>query len=238
MINSQLSQISPIHMPSEALYNLVLANPNASHIKDAKTGRYILSNKKLLELYGMSSIKQLLGLTIFDIDKFMDHQWNKKYSKEISKIDHMVVRQNKVFTKELDLMLNFCGQVYVHDLIKLPLLNKNNEIKSILTISNDRTDKIDKFTLLDIYINMHKGKSAAVKYFMNYLGISKFFSKGLTLQELNCLLHMQTNSSYKYLAKKLNISIKTVETHLSHINDKLIESGQLQIVTAHIRKSG
>lgn len=55
---------------------------------------------------------------------------------------------------------------------------------------------------------------------MKHLKIISFFRESLSEKELICLLHMIDNNSYKYVARKMHLSIKTIETHINHILNK------------------
>ena len=228
------SSIDRLNMSDSTLHDFVL-HQSGAHVKDSKTGIYTLANQDILELFGREKTDDLGTFSIYELAKFMQPCRVNKYADEISGMDQMVAATGTTTTKNKDIVLNASGVVYVQDLLKLPLTNRNNKVVAILTISTDLTQKTNLFRLLELHINTHLNLSTGLVNFVKYLGIDGFFCEDLTYKEIICLLQMRITPAYKSIAKNLNIGARTVETHISHIIDKLNGSHQLSDVLIHLR---
>lgn len=222
---------NPLNISDSVLSDFIMLNPNGAHVKDSKTGNYMLANQAMLSL---KNIKDLSTLNLSDVDKFMRPYWGKDYAKSIAELDKKVIKTGKSVKKNEDIILNSKKQIYVHNIFKFPLNCKNKTVSAIITILDDITSKLNLFHLFDLYIEKLPSQNIGIDCFMKYLGLDTFFQDNLTFKEINCLLHMVTNPAYKSVAKKMNISIKTVETHVSHIIDK-IKNSQLSTIISHLR---
>ena len=234
MNDCSLSPINCLHMSDSVLCDFVISHPNGVHIKDAKNGSYLLCNQKPLENFGLTKTEQLIGQNVFDADKFMRPYWGNNYAEQIAEMDYMVKTRHEVFTKKYNVSINAHNKIYIQDITKIPLVSSFNKVTAILTILNDHTKKANYFYLLDLYKNMYPNQAIGLSSFIKYLGLSDFFQEHLTYREITCLLHMRLDSSRKSIANKLNIGVKTVETHISHITGKL-KYGRLSTILNHLR---
>jgi len=75
--------------------------------------------------------------------------------------------------------------------------------------------------LLPLYKQFYPKKSNALQHVMQHLNIAQFFFEPLSEKELLCLLHMKPHQTYKNVARSMHLSIKTIETHIAHIQNKL-----------------
>lgn len=210
-----------LHVNIENLKELLLLLPMPTHIKETATGKYIASNTANIALYGFSTVEEIVGQTVFDLDAFMRPYWGDNFAKKIVEVDSWVVKNNKVHKMPNSVLVTKQGIIRILDIVKIPLSNENHKVTTIFTNGHDRTDDIGLFSLLKTYRKTYGNKHKADLLFCNYLKINGFFSKPLSSAELNLLLCAQNCSSRYDLAKKMNRSIKTVETHITHINNKL-----------------
>lgn len=231
-----LNQLQQVHVSDSVLYDFVTAQTNGVHVKDAKTGAYILGNGNTLKIFGLSKFEKFIGLNVFEIDEFMRPYWGKNYAKNIDEIDTKALTTKKLNLKQDIVLLNADNKIYVHDLVKVPLLGADNKPVALLTTVLDRTKNLDLFYLFNLYLKLAPSKSKGVSSFMRFLGVDRFFYEELTYKEALCLLCMRLNQNYRSVAQKLNISIKTVESHVSHIISKLKE-GRLAIVLTYLREN-
>lgn len=221
-------------MSDSSLFGFVRTLPNGAHLKDAKTGKYILANKTCSDIFAINEPENIIGLTAFDLDKFMRPYWGVDYAKEISDMDYRVRGLATPVFQHDDIFINAYNHICIQDIFKMPLMGTNNKVTAVLTILTDRTKQIDFFMLLNLYKKMYKDKSSGLIQFVKYLGLDAFFYDNLTEKEILCLLHMKSNQSYKNIADTLRISLKTVETHVSHIIAKL-KAENLSAVLAYLR---
>ncbi len=235
MVMSQLPISSSCFRVSDSvLCDFVMTHANRAHLKEAKSGAYLLCNRANLKIFGLNDDKDVIGRTVFDVDKFMCPYWGSNYAKKIDEMDHLVKTTREVSIRKQDIFLDACNQICIRDMIKMPLIGIHNTVTSVLTMTTDLILETDLFYLLHLYKTMCASKSLGLQCFVKFLGIADLFCEDLTDKEIACLLHMRVHSSYKNTAKKLNVGIKTVETHVSHIIRKL-KSGQLSTVLSCLR---
>jgi DNA-binding CsgD family transcriptional regulator len=227
-------RMKKFQMSDSSLYHFVSTLPNGAHLKDAKTGKYILANKTCSDIFAINKPDDIVGLTTFDLDKFMRPYWGVGYAKVISDMDYRVRGLGTSVFNHDDIFINAYNYVYIQDIFKMPLMGTNNKVTAVLTILTDRTKQTNFFELLNLYKRMYKDKSSGLVQFLKYLGLDEFFYSTLTEKEILCLLHMKSNQSYKNIAEVLRISLKTVETHVSHIIAKL-KTENLSFVLAYLR---
>lgn len=226
-----------LNITEKSLYNLIRSMPDSAHVKDAQNGKYLASSKRTLCTYGFTEERELLGLTFDDLNDFMIPYWGADFVGVINDFDRKVkttgeaeVLKNLVFTDKH----NF---IRCQNMQKIPIFynNTHGKMKFILTLTVEYTDEIDQWNLYKKYTEMNANKTEAMLHFMQYLGIDQFFYKPLTEKELLCLLTAKLNPAYKSIARSLNISVKTVETHLGNIANKL-KNTTLQNVISNLRK--
>ncbi|MGB6976991.1 MAG: LuxR C-terminal-related transcriptional regulator [Gammaproteobacteria bacterium] len=200
------------------LSNFVASFPHPVHIKDAKTGKYIFSNQATAEIYGLKSADELIGLTEYELTYFQS-RWGAAYAKVAAKLDRQA-KTNKQFVQNKCVILTSAGFIRVQEMVKIPVLGVTRKVNAVFTYSYDLTPEVDLFSLFKLY-KRHYPKKQAIKAFLKYLNIAKFFIKDPTETEMLMLLAMRSDDSQKYVASLLDIGAKTVETHRSHLRRKL-----------------
>lgn len=236
VVKSPLDQLKRLHVSDSVLYDFVTAQVGGAHVKDAKTGAYLLGNANTLKILGLKRFEQFIGRNVFEIDEFMRPYWGGEYAKNIGEVDAKAVLECKVSVKKDIILLNAAHQIYVHDLLKVPLIGVDNKPVALLTTVVDRTKDIDLFYLLELYRKLASNKNQGLRDFIRFLGIADFFHEELTYKEVVCLLHMRLNPAYKRAARKLSVTVKTIESHASHIIGKL-KDRRLAIILAHLRET-
>lgn len=229
-----LTREGSCRIDDSVLCDFIAAQNNISHIKDAKTGSYIFSNMHTLKFYGLDKNEQLIGRTIFDVDKFMRPYWGN-YANKVAKMERLAATTNKIITTKNSISIDVCNKVYVLDTFKLPLSGRRNKVIAMLTMHIDRTKETDLLYLLKLYKNTYDNQKQAVQRFAGFLEITRFFAQGLTYAEMVFLLHMRKYARYQDVAEELDISIRTIETHAYHITKKLKKDCSLSAVLNCIR---
>lgn len=216
-------------MASQALEDVISSIPMPAHIKDSITGKYIISNQENLKVYSLDKTKEIIGKTVHDLDSFMHPYWGSDFAQKISDVDSYVIQKNKKALVQDHLLIARNGFIHIQDMIKTPITDNNN-VTAIFTYTYDKTNHIDLLTLFKIYKNIYNKPHEANKIFCRYLQIDKFLAAPLTDAELMLLLSAKNCDSRNELANKICRSIKTVETHVTHINNKLIMGDFLKIL--------
>ncbi len=228
---------SKLTIYGDKVFDVVSSFQTPVHIKDATTGKYLISNQANLEVYNLSAIEEIIGLTVHDFDGFMKPYWGKEFSSHIHRVDHsVVIKSETVVTKDI-VFVDVTGLLHIQNMTKIPVNSiTGKKVSSIMTISEDFTDRVSNFSLYELYKRHYTTKANAIRYFMKHLKIEKFFSKTLTEKEMYCLLWMQKDQHYRSIADSLYVSIKTVEFHVTNIAAKL-HNCSISDVLAYLRGS-
>lgn len=234
MISGHLFNIT-----EESMLKMIYSMPNSVHIKDARSGRYIATNKHNLKTYGFTKESELLGLTFDDLNDFMIPYWGKYFVKIMDDFDNRIKISEKVEVLNNLIFKDKRNFIRHQNLYKIPLFHNkySKKMSTVFTMTLEFTDKLCLLYLFEQYKIMHNNKYEALQYFMRYLDIEKFFYEPLTEKELMCLLYAKKNQSHKSVASNLDISIKTVETHMGNITNKLRKT-TIQEVISFLRSRG
>ena len=231
----------------EQLYTLIHALPFAAHIRNIDTGKYIIANKAHAENYGFTEASII---TDFSYDDKYHYRRNKLESLKGSLI---LEDEHKAFidlanmqadTSKQPLHFKICtlfptGFIYAANLKKIPLFDYQDKINAVLTFSEDITHSLDLLGLYHLY-KKHYPIQQAIRQFLNYIKIAHYFHKLPTNQEVTTLLMLRYSTTSKYVARKLDISYRTVEEYKARLRNKLKVinlDGLLLLLRMHFEKS-
>lgn len=198
---------------------LILQLDSPAHLKDAKTGKYLINNKLHADIYGFEDYSELNGMTIYDLDNIMHPYWGNN-AQEMSNIEMYVRTSNRSVRKDSRVWLDINGHIWVHNMVKIPIHDASRKIISILTIASTLNSELSLNEKLNIYREYYKSSSQAIKKFLEYHNILQYFNSLPTMAELNVLIAKKEFINNKLIAQHLGLSIKTIETHISHLYQK------------------
>ena len=205
---------------ASSLEVFIASASDAMHIKDADQGRYLLSNDFELSVYGFKKHSELLGLTLQDLDKFMNPYWGKAFVFEMESLDLRVKTQRETVVDAQRTFLDRRGLLRIQNIKKIPLLKVSGEVSSILTMSANLTQKYDDFELFGLYKQFYAKKHQAIFYFMKYFNLHQFFVEILTEKELLCLLHMKRDHTLQGISKGMFLALKILKKYINNIENK------------------
>ena len=208
-------------MAGRFLSDFITSFPSPANLKDIATGRYLLGNQATLELCGLKTMEQFIGLTINELDCLIESRWGNTYAHIIDDLDTQVRLRQQVVVEKNQILLTHSGFVRIQNIIKIPVFNENNKTTAIFTYSYDLTKTLDLSSIFAFYKQAYSDPRIAIQYFLHYLGIDSYFLETLTETELAVLIAMKYNSAHKSVARKLGIQPKTVEIHTGHLRSKL-----------------
>jgi|LauGreDrversion4_2_1035121.scaffolds.fasta_scaffold109173_2 hypothetical protein len=204
--------------------HLMYATTASAHIKDISNGKYLDSNEINLKKFGMTKPSDIIGLTIHDIGSIMTDYWSKQMVKEIAKIDNRVVLNQFPMTDNRA-FLSFNGRVIVHDMFKIPIINHQGQVIAIYTSSNDVTPQVGLVKLYHLYLKLYTELQlkphVAIQKYIEHINMSNYLFTVPTKSEINVLIHKIIYHYNKKIAHNLNISVRTVESHLKHLQEKV-----------------
>lgn len=204
-----------------ALYDFIQAFPEAAHLKDPQSMRYLCSNQHNLKIYGMENPRSIEGLTVFDLDGFMRPYWGDKFASKIYNFDALVVQQNMTMTDNQRVFLDKFGLIHFQNMTKTPISGRDSQVTAILTTSFDVTKHVSRFDIFKHYLEIYPVKRKACLHMMVHMNVDMFFNDVLTEKEMECLLHMIENKTHKNIANKMVIALRTAEYHVNNIINKL-----------------
>ena len=212
-----MSLISEFRLEQSILIAYINTMPQPAHLKDVETGKYLFANQHQLRIYGMNHVDELVGLTIHDIYNLMGERWNKRLVDNVTELEQQAKTLKKPCAISNVAFLGADGLLRCQDIIKLPLLHVNNQRSVFLTTVVETHNNLSSLIIFEYYLMFYTMKNQACLHMMKHLAIDKSFSHLLSVNEIRCLLHMRDDRAYKMVAKKLNICVKTVETHVANI---------------------
>lgn len=240
MKRKSIDKLNKLKVTGEILTDFVQYLPLSAHVKDIKTGKYLLSNKTNSRIYGIEDEEEIIGLTVYDLDKRMQSKWGKEYAQTIYKLDREVSKKNYVVKDEGRVICDSKGLLRLQTMIKIPVRGINNKIKCIFTFSQNLTGCIDHWELFQLYLNKYQKKRDAIKLFLTHLQVDHYFHFNErkdcpSEKQVLVMLALAEQNNYKTVAKLLNVTYKTVESHIFQLKDKIV-FGNLDKVIIQIRK--
>ena len=171
---------------------------------------YLGCNQNQIDFVG-KDFNEWVGYSIYDLFPKTAAQCINQHDSEI-----MEERHKKVFEEPV-----FIGnQKYTFLSHKSPMFNRDSEVVGMIGVSMDITAQRKQEQDL---------KKAKIDFVAH-----KF---RLTQKELECIDHLLVGKTAVEIAKALGISIRTAETHLSNIKDKLYCTSKSQLI-AQLMKLG
>lgn len=221
-------------MSENLVFELIPVMKDIAHFKDAQTKQYLSCNAYTMASFGVTDIKQVIGRTAQDINNIMLPHWGEGYANQVDHFDNLVkTKQQTINHNEITTTSN--GQIRLQNLIKIPVTGINNAVVGIFTFTQNLTHTLDRHELYKLYkARYHKNK--AISYFLQHLGISKYFITMPTNAEVCVLLAGIVQDNYKSIANYLNCSTKTVDMHLSNLRNKIV-NGDLSQILIHARSA-
>jgi hypothetical protein len=193
----------------------------SAHVKDLRTGKYICSNLINVRKFGFNKPEDIVGATIHDLNDFMLPFWGKDVVPNAIKQEKEVLYTGKSTVDTDRAFLSKDGFVCIHHMTKTPIPSNTGIISSVFTMSENITDKLTLWQLWELYKKFYLiNKQAAIRMYLIHVGIFHLFSECPTEAEIRVLNARTQADSYKKIADLLNISIKTVESHICNLNRK------------------
>lgn len=229
-----------VMISGDILSDIVQYLPHPAHVKDIKSGKYVLSNKENVEIYGIKKTNDIIGTTVHDLDTTMRPRWGGAYADVIDRLDYDVNDKSSTVTDKNRVLVNSEGLLRLQTMVKIPAKGFDNKPKAILTFSYNLLDHLNDYDLFQLYLNKYAKKSDAIKYFLKHLGVDEHFyfnerKNFPSEKQVLVMLTLAEQNNYKRVAAALDIAYKTVDSHILKLKNKII-SGSLDHIVHQIRK--
>lgn len=201
--------------------DLIFTYEGSAHLKDLKSGKYLLGNKANAKKVGLAKPEDVYGLTVWDLDQHMSTNWGN-LAKEIETFDNQIQHNHKLIIGKNRVFLTPAGELFVHHMKKYPIITAQNKVCSVLTLNQNITKDISLIQLWTMYKNIYNTRKNLnpIDDFLTYLRINPFFYEMPTEAELIILITKHTKRTVKEIANHLNLSPRTIETHIARLNSK------------------
>ncbi len=202
--------------------DIVFTYEGSAHLKDLKSGKYLLGNTANAKKVGLLKPEDVYGLTVRDLDRHMNKNWGN-LAAEIEHFDNQIKYNKELIIDRNRAFLTPSGEIFVHHMKKYPIMTPQKKVCSVLTLNHNITNEISLMQLWVMYKNLNKNntKLYTINSFLTYLKINKFFYEMPTEAELVVLITNQFKSTVKDIASHLYLSPRTIETHLAKLRSKL-----------------
>lgn len=202
----------PQKFPSSFYANVLQQLPGLVLVMDTNS-RFIYSNRYTANLFGYSNEDSMLGANAYDI-----RCPAVEFASNFIAQDQIIIQNGSEVTL-LDI------HTYANDETKILLTKKapfyeGNELKGIICYCTElHPDAFSKIsaTLIQSDKKYYPANSKERSYMLDFSPKEKNLSE----RELECVFHLLRGRSMKEIGKELNISPRTVETHLEKIKVKL-----------------
>lgn len=133
--NTQISRKAKEQLENnkQILQSIIDNTSSIIYVRDM-FGRFALVNKQFTRTYGVTA-ESVIGKTMIDLG-------HGNSTKESTDNDDLVIEERRLLEVEENALIN--GHLFHYYSIKFPLINRNNEIYAVATISTDITDIIQK----------------------------------------------------------------------------------------------
>ncbi|CCD28650.1 Putative transcriptional regulator [Candidatus Glomeribacter gigasporarum BEG34] len=235
-----LPDLKRISCSGEFLSDFVEKFPHSSHVKDAHTKKYLVTNHHMVVNCGLQTVDDIIGFTPQDIlfDNTIQQKRNlnqitiSNHSKSIQfndKIEKQILSTKHSISTER-FILSSRGNVEFQNVTKVGVQNYEHKIIAFLSVFFDLTRQVSLHKLFRLYQEFYPRKEAIQK-FLNHFNIEGYFEPLalLTNTEIQILISMRDDSRCKAVANALGISVATASNHISNIRSKL-NSGTLHDV--------
>lgn len=213
--------IQPFHNPFLLLGDFLETFVHSQHfpatVKDARTGRYVICNTAIAMREDLP-VDEYIGLTAYDIGKMLDLK--KDVIENAVQVDSRLHQGKISIAQYRQILFTRQHSILIEEVIKKPVLDPQGKILAILSYGHDITVYSDPLFLFSLYQKYCTTKEA-IKHFLQYMKLDRFFYLWPTKQELMVLLMMRKTTIAKYIAKELKLHPRTIYVHTAHLRDKL-----------------
>ena len=208
--------------------------PQTLTFKVADTGKYIFSNTALQEKFGDLFPRDLVGLTVRDLN-YAFPAWGGDYCRKTEAFDFRVREEKVTVTDKRAMRLNN-GAIVYEEMTKFPVLGIGNDVLGIVTYGQDLTQTLSCTELYRQYQCFYNNQEA-IRRVLTHIDADASFTSQPTEAQFEVFLERVQGRTSKEIAQRLELSHRTVESHLAALRDKVV-GGDLRRVVSLIKQGG
>ena len=214
------------------LIGIIEKFPHPATFKAADTGKYIFSNVANSKHFGVLNPEEMVGLTVHDLN-FAQPAWGTRFAHKIAEIDFRVRDEKTVVSDKRSILVNG-GELRHEEMIKFPALGTSEHVLGIVTYSQDLTPALSYTELYRQYLCFYN-KMDAIKRVLVHLEVGESFQLLPTEAQFRVFLEKAQGCATKEIARRLGLSPRTVESHVTALRNKLVD-GDLRRVLSLIKR--
>ena len=220
--------------PETGLISIIEKYPCSASFKEADTGKYILANDRLALDIGIHNPKDLIGLTVHDLE-FAQSKEGIQQAKRIAELDFFACEKKEIAQSKFVFCKSDSGDVLYDEVIKLPVLGHSGNILGVVTYQRNLTPNLPLNQVYDLYRHFYDAPEAITRM-LNYLGIEQSFSTHPTEAPLRIFLAKAERYSNKQIGRLLGISHRTVDYQFDALRNRVIDGDLRHVLTAIKRR--
>lgn len=187
-------------------------------------------NQLAAELLGFKKIDELIGIADYDI-----RCEAAIFAGLARDFDKLTISEKEV--KTLDVIKYADGKIWTLIDTKKLVFNKNKDPVGILCHAMPvKNENLTKIAVNLLKINQRKNSTSQIECGIFSLTNEKYNHYRLSKQESFCLFFLVRGNTAKLIAKKMNISFRTVESYLENIKIKLNCKNKSELIAKAIEE--
>jgi DNA-binding CsgD family transcriptional regulator len=177
--------------------------------------RYSSMSRYEVELTGLKSQEAAIELTHYDLPCAMS-----KSAPELQR-QYLKIIDTKKPLKVLNMHTTAQNNLGIYLTDKVPTLDSNNKVTEITYVCNELSETILEKLKYPLITTIEHFQSRKLPISLSYEIIERFEELDLTTRESECFYYLIRSRSAKSIAAALDISQRTVESHIENIKNKL-----------------
>lgn len=207
--------------------------PESCVVREACSEKYLLVNRHMVNLCGLQSINDVVGMTRHDLwiqdtahrrkDLNLDALIIANEEKNVEldvKLEKQVLLNNQPVSNH-HVIIDNNGLIEFRNVIKIPIPNHKNKTVAFLSMSMNKTCRLSLYKLFQSYQDFYP-KKQSIQKMLQHLELDDCFNPLAlpTGAEMRVLLAMRSDSRCKAVAKQLGCSVATANNHISNLQEK------------------
>jgi DNA-binding CsgD family transcriptional regulator len=217
----------------DSMSKILTEVPGFIYLKNANDMTYITCSNNLLELFSFSNSHQINGKSTQNIAKLIKNEVLSKFICDLEIIEKKSIAENIRHKNILtDPFLDCRGHVIQLSITISPIISVKDNTQYILFHGSNIATSKNHEELRKIYESIYSNKKLGLFKFFEHIGFSSYLekSKSITKRELDVLIMLSKGKTAKEIANLLNISSRTVETHLEKIKQKINARNKIEVM--------
>lgn len=199
-------------------------------LKD-KLGKYLYANQSSINLFGLNSQNDLIGIDAKELNVKVKHHWHSEYEQTVVELDNFVIKKRQSGVDYMRAIPCQDGTLRLQNMIKKPMVSKySDRVIAIFTFSENLTNYVDRIALLNLYVKFYSSHELAVQYFLKYLNVGYLFNKYPSLREMETIILLALLGNRKSVSNRMGVSVRTIEENIRRVKQSKLKEDYFWLV--------